>query len=197
MFRYIPLHLLLFVIIGICIGDHFYLSPGTISILFIGGGFILFVEHLRNLTLLLPSKAYTIVCYFLAVLLGINAISFSDQSKWKTHFASQKQFNQDSILHFTVEIQKLLKPSDYYFRYEAKIKQLESVDVDGRILLYVDKTNLTNPFEPFERFIVTSNIDAISAPKNPGEFDYKNYLKRRQIYHKVYVKDDVILKLSD
>nr|WP_208493000.1 ComEC/Rec2 family competence protein [Spirosoma utsteinense] len=59
--------------------------------------------------------------------------------------------------------------------------------VSGRVIVYLDKTGGTLP-RYGEVWLVTGSPRPIDPPLNPGEFDYRQYLSYRNIYHQQYLR---------
>ncbi len=59
--------------------------------------------------------------------------------------------------------------------------------LSGRVIVYLDKTAGILP-RYGEVWLVNGAPRLIDPPFNPGEFDYKTYLNRRNIYHQQYLR---------
>jgi len=57
-----------------------------------------------------------------------------------------------------------------------------------RLLIYFQKSNSILNLFPGDELILKANIQSISPPKNPHEFDYRSYLSLLQIHNQAYVK---------
>ena len=83
-----------------------------------------------------------------------------------------------------------------YFRYDLALKQIISNDsiikASGKIHLYVRKDSVTTPFLTGDKLNVVGRFFPISPPANPGEFDYKIFLARQNIYAHAFVRSDKI-----
>ena len=83
--------------------------------------------------------------------------------------------------HYTVRIERVLKPNTYAFRYYGTIVQVNQSPSQGKILLIQKKEDGQLPLS-VGHFILTKEIPfSIAAPKNPGAFDYAAYLKNLRI----------------
>lgn len=56
----------------------------------------------------------------------------------------------------------------------------------GNILVYV-KQPVPKRLSTGDQVWITAKLSAISAPQNPGEFDYRAFLERRNLFHAAYV----------
>ncbi|WP_080239763.1 ComEC/Rec2 family competence protein [Spirosoma rigui] len=59
--------------------------------------------------------------------------------------------------------------------------------VSGRVIVYLDKQGTTQP-RYGEMWLVSGSPRPIDPPLNPGEFDYRRYLRYRSIYHQQYLR---------
>lgn len=82
------------------------------------------------------------------------------------------------------------------FRVELAIRRGKCRDrwqpLSGRVIVYVDKANDNSAPQPVPRYgevwLVSGAPRPIDPPLNPGEFDYKQYLSYRNIYHQQYLR---------
>lgn len=77
------------------------------------------------------------------------------------------------------------------YRVELEIEQGKTQhgwkSVTGRVIVYLDKSGLPLPAYG-ERWLVKGAPRIIDPPLNPGEFDYKRYLRYRSIHHQQYLR---------
>ncbi len=57
-----------------------------------------------------------------------------------------------------------------------------------KLLMYFQKDRSVEKLLPGDELILSTNIQAISPPKNPHEFDYRGYLSLLRIHNQTYVK---------
>ncbi|WP_258104134.1 ComEC/Rec2 family competence protein [Marinoscillum sp. MHG1-6] len=78
-----------------------------------------------------------------------------------------------------------------YHRYEAELTSVLVADtlhpVNGKMFLYVRKTDSLEVFNIGDRFYVNGNYYPVQAPSNPHTFDYKAYLEKLNIYAHAFV----------
>jgi competence protein ComEC len=68
--------------------------------------------------------------------------------------------------------------------------------VDGKILVYIEKTGKISNLEPGDWLIFHGSLQVIEGPSNPMEFDFSKYCKNLGIYWKTYLKNHQWEKLS-
>ena len=121
-------------------------------------------------------------------------------TKVKYHSHSNFHYkNLDAkIRGFTGVITSPVNERTNHLRYDFELEQIVTIEdsilqTNGKIHLYVRKDSITIPFEYGDRLNVYSRqFYSISEPNNPGEFNYKLYLKRQNIYSHAFVKEDEI-----
>lgn len=60
----------------------------------------------------------------------------------------------------------------------------------GKVMAYLEKSERAMSLEYGDLLCFSQVIEEVPPPLNPGEFDYKTYLKRRGVTGRVYLKDD-------
>ena len=194
--KFVPLQLVFFLVVGIIISS--YLSP-SLKLLFgfLFGLVILFIsiffwvnKQSKNVFL------FNLITYSIAIVVGM--ISFSSQTELnhKRHY-SNLNFQQDSIQEFSIIITKKLKANQYNYRYEANLKQLNWIETKGKILLNIKKDTTQNELNIDDNLFVKTILEDIRSPKNPGEFNYKKYLKNQQIYHQIRISNNDFIKIQN
>jgi len=127
---------------------------------------------------------FTFFTFLIFILIGIAAITFKKDLLKKNHYTHFLSDNYRSI----IEIDDILKPNSYYENYNAKVIQLNSKKVFGKIKVNVYKDSIKERFKVGDQIVLIQKFDAIQPPLNPYQFNYKNYLKNKQIYHQVSIK---------
>ena len=136
---------------------------------------------------------FTFFTFLTFILIGIAAITFKNDLLKKNHYTHFLSDNYRSI----IEIDDVLKPNSYYDNYKAKVIQLNSKKTYGKIKLNVFKDSLKERFKVGDQIVLTQKFNAIQAPLNPHQFNYKNYLKNQQIHHQVSIKNNEFLYLKN
>lgn len=136
---------------------------------------------------------FTFFTFLTFILIGIAAITFKNDLLKKNHYTHFLSDNYRSI----IEIDDVLKPNSYYDNYKAKVIQLNSKKTHGKIKLNVFKDSLKERFKVGDQIVLTQKFNAIQAPLNPHQFNYKNYLKNQQIHHQVSIKNNEFLYLKN
>ncbi len=136
---------------------------------------------------------FTFFTFLTFIFIGIAAITFKNDLLKKNHYTNFLSDNYKSI----IEIDDVLKPNSYYDNYKAKVIQLNSKEVYGKIKLNVFKDSIKRHLKVGDQIVITQKFDSIPPPLNPYQFHYKNYLKKQQIHHQVSINNNEFLYLKN
>ena len=194
--KFVPVQLVFFLVVGILISSYFNPTPNLlfrvlfVLVLLLVSAFFWVNSQSKNTFL------FNFITYSIAIVIGM--ISFSSQTAFnhKGHY-SNLNFHQDSINEFSLAITKSLKTNQYNYRYEVDLKQLNSEITEGKLLLSIKKDSTQNELNIDDRLFIKAKLDDIREPKNPGEFNYKNYLKNQQIYHQLRITNGDFSRISN
>jgi competence protein ComEC len=99
----------------------------------------------------------------------------------------------DTILYYTVTIISQPQEKENSWKAEAEVNWIqvkggEPKQGSGKVLLYFSKHDFQNPFQYGDKLVVRGSPTLIKGPANPGEFDYKQFLAYRKIYHQHFLR---------
>jgi competence protein ComEC len=101
-------------------------------------------------------------------------MEFQSPKYQKNNYSKYYTLNSSLI----VKIDKILKPSKFYYKYEAKILQVNQKKVKGEILINIDRKYNNNTFKVDDILLINSKLIEVNKALNPNEFDYKKFLKK-------------------
>jgi competence protein ComEC len=81
----------------------------------------------------------------------------------------------------------------------GKIKEKKSGEwhaIDGKVLVYIDKTSVISSLEPGDLLVFHSSLQVIEGPANPMEFDFRKYCESFGISWKTYLRNGQWKKLN-
>ena len=91
-----------------------------------------------------------------------------------------------------VQINEPLAEKEKSYKTELKVLQVyqgeEQKKVIGKAIAYFKKDSLISQLKYGDWLLLNARFQAIAAPPNPHQFNYKNYLSYQNIYHQVYLK---------
>jgi competence protein ComEC len=85
------------------------------------------------------------------------------------------------------------------WKMEASVLQIRSAEwlpVEGKMVLYFPRKTDRPPFGYGDVLLVKGAPELTEGPANPGEFDYREYLALRNIYHQHFVREGGALKIG-
>lgn len=113
-----------------------------------------------------------------------------------TYLHAQK-FNADHFANMPSEalivtVSNEPQASGEILRFESRVEQSVSLKTikkaSGRLLVALKMDAKHPPVLKFgDRMIIPSKYTGVEPPYNPGEFNYKEYLATRQLYHQVFL----------
>jgi len=130
------------------------------------------------------------LCFFLG--LGAFSYQFQSNSLAPDHYKLINVPGENSLL--VLELSEQLSSNTYNNRFYAQVRQLGDVPVSGKILVLFKRSD-TLDFKVGDRLTLFDDINDASNARNPGDFNYKEYLESIDVYGQVYVDKPRILKV--
>lgn len=124
------------------------------------------------------------------LIIGYNLSYFHKQYKYKNHYhyfinTKEKTSFQIKLIKLPIEKEKSYK---IIAEIEAVLNKEKQYKTSGKILIYFEKTESIEKLKIGDKINIQSKLNEISGPKNPNEFNYKNYLLYQNINYQSYVK---------
>jgi competence protein ComEC len=179
-----------FIIVGILIG--FYLDFSTFYLL--GSGVVFFI-------LFIISFLYAKRNLFQNAIFGISAFTIFIYLGFFTSYSHLPKNNPDHFTNYiTTEVEKaspvliaevfeVLKPGKYQDRYILKVVMLNSIDVEGKLLLNVARDSLSTQLKVGQRIVTLGKYEDIASNLNPYQFDYSFYMKTLGLYKQLNISN--------
>jgi competence protein ComEC len=108
-------------------------------------------------------------------------------SRSEAHFLHLKT----PVAYYTAVATKPAEEKSKSWKLEVAVRQVNTAGQwmprQGNVLLYLSKQDFKKPFEYGDVLVLKGAPQSIPPPGNPGEFDYRQYLSYRQIYHQQFV----------
>lgn len=178
---YLPFHFLLALILGICLQYH--TNFWQYEFLKIGGLFAVFILLLFMFHKQTQQKLFTFFSWLCIVLIGVFAVYINDARNYNNYYGNLA--TENSIVVLTID--KVLKPGNYYNKYEAEVTQIDSLKTRGRILLNVQKDSTQKLLKVDEQLFLKPLFKELISPLNPHQFSYKDYLVKQGIFNQIFV----------
>ncbi|PHQ57681.1 MAG: competence protein [Lutibacter sp.] len=195
--KFVPVQLTFFLIIGILFGKYFNFQPIELLTIVVFLTLVLSLFYIRDIKNFHPSLTFTILVYLISFFLGISSITYKNQLNSQQHFSNNLEFTTNKTISGFIEIQKILKPTAYYTKYEAFVTQINNKKTVGKILVNIQKDSIETPLHVGDNLVVKTSFLTIKKPLNPHGFNYKKYLKTQQINHQIQLTKKQFLKLRN
>jgi len=172
-------------IVGIVFAYHAQPSPNLVFVsllmatLLLGGVYFWCTKKPHRI------RYFGLAMYCVAFGIGISTQTIHTATHQKNHYTRiPNVFEQKHT--FTLVLNEKLKSNAFSQRYVALVDQIDNTNCSGKLLLNIKKDSLHHSFIIGNRLQIQGNLYPNSAPKNPNQFDYSNYLKNKQIYGQLY-----------
>jgi competence protein ComEC len=137
---------------------------------------------------------FGIVVYLVTIALGGLTIKAHEQSNWKNHYTKYTTTSTNAVPLITFRVREVLKPGNYYDKYVIDVLKINNTKVSGKSLLNIEKDTLFNKLNVDDVLISKAPFKDLIPPLNPHQFNYKSYLKKKHIYHQLFVANTSLLK---
>ena len=186
--KYVPLHFLVFLILGIVI--QFYTQIWTFGFLKL---FFVLLFLAISLFAFRKKKESTIIAVMLFFSIGISAVYVQDARNFKNHYSHFYKEETKVVLR----ISKVLKPGFYQDKYVAEVVQMHTGKTRGAVLLNIQKDSLRERLIIDDQISVNIEFKKVPPPLNGNQFNYKEYLAKQGIYHQLFIESTEFLQLSN
>lgn len=172
-------------IVGVVLAINFNISiPSLIFIfLFIACFALTYLARFRTYKL---RNVYGLFLFLLFVLLG-NKLTYV--KLYETRIPSKQ--NVKSITAYIIEP---AEETEKCIKVIVKTTVINTSDTcysqNTKALLYIQKDSHSKTLELGDELLIISGFDTIKPPMNPHAFDFRRYLKFKQIYYQSYIPSD-------
>jgi len=179
--KFLPVQFSLFMIVGIVLGYYINMSLNHIFIIaLILFSFLSFFYYRAVSSFNLP-LFFGLITGVLFVLIGILNITMYKKKNKKKHYTNIYRSDDKMIL----EIDKRLKTSLFYFKYQARVIQVGDEYTKGKILIQIKKEDCNDTIKTGQIIFTKSTLTKINKTLNPNEFDYHAYMRKQGVFHQI------------
>ena len=193
MYNFTLIKLTVFLIIGILIGFYTELKLGIVLAVAIATFTLFLITFVLSLKKFQQNSLFGVITYFLFLSLGVITAQLHIPENNPKHFSnvlSETENNLTPII--TGTILEEIKPDLYHTKYILQISRLNSLPVDGKILLLIGKDSAQTNFKIGQNLLIASEITSFPNNLNPYQFDYKNYMRTLGVTHQIQLKKEHI-----
>ncbi|HEY0898462.1 MAG TPA: ComEC/Rec2 family competence protein, partial [Sphingobacteriaceae bacterium] len=189
--------LLLALVPGIISAKIFHFPTTTTGIMTLALGVVAMFTIIFYRTLKLYKFQWIpgVLLHILIFFLGFHLTLINDPRNSELYFA---KFQKDALI-ITVSNEPRL--SNGTVRFEGNVKYVlfkkERRFATGKLLVAFKVDSLKKTSVAYgDLLLIPSEIKDIQGPLNPGEFDYRNFLSNKQIYHQIFTQYESVHKLQ-
>jgi len=122
---------------------------------------------------------------------GILTVHLQNPLSNSNHFAHQDPAKATAIL---ARVSETPQEREKTFRFVIELLQQKDSSkwepISGKVLTYISRKNEKVPPQYGDIILIFSQPVSVSAPLNPGQFDFQKHLKRKGVLHQVFLKDE-------
>jgi competence protein ComEC len=144
----------------------------------------------------IQSIGFGLTTFLVTISVGVLTTSLHNQKNFAYHYTHFTASENSSLKTITFRIREVLKPGNYYDKYIIDILEIDSKHSIGKSLLNIQKDSLQNTLNVDDVFISKTEFKNLIHPLNPHQFDYKDYLKKKYIYHQLFITDDALFPVK-
>jgi len=188
--QFIPIQLTFFLVLGILFGYYFDVNNLYLATILFGLLLVLGFSYWQSNKSFSPSLHFNILAYLLIFVIGISTITIHNDLNNKQHYS---HFISDEN-KLVLIVEKALKSGSYNDKYEALVVKVNDYSTVGKVLLNVQKDSLQK-LQVDDKIYLKTDFKEVNLPKNPYFFNYRDYLKNKQIYHQIFTSNNSFLQL--
>ncbi len=128
--------------------------------------------------------------------IGILTVNLHNQKNFSNHYSKYISEDLNELHTITFRIREVLKPSTYSDKYVIDIFKIDDQNVSGKSIINISNDTIVSDLKVDDVFLIRTDFKNLNAPLNPGQFDYKSYLKKKYIYHQLFIEPHSLLKLD-
>jgi competence protein ComEC len=140
-----------------------------------------------------PPYLFVVLSFVLMMVLGITISTRSKPQKIRAHFSNH--YVEGSILE--IKIVEKLKSNNFYKRYLGEIIGVNKMRSEGEIMIRITNQDSLKPLQLDEKLITSKKLNSFKEPLNPGEFNFKEYAKRKGLFYQLTIDNGAFYVIKD
>ncbi len=190
--KFLPVQFSFFLILGIVLGITFEIPLLVILITMLILFILLIYFYFKAEKSFKTPISFAVITSIIFLFIGVLRIELQSPEYQKNHYL--RFYTSDNKL--ILKIDKVLKPSKFYNKYEAEIIELNQRKTKGKILINIEK-DTAKAFKVDDVLFTKSDLTEVNKALNPNAFDYQEYLKKKGIYHQIKLNEGSFVKLPN
>ena len=140
-----------------------------------------------------------LICDLFLFALAVNLVRFTEISKRKNYYGNVVQ--TDAINYFACSVDDIPVEKEKWIKCRLSIQEIKAPEgykeTEGSVIAYFKKNDNSQHPKVGETLLIKAKLNEIQNPKNPFEFNYRNYLSNKQVYHSVFVDSKSYVKIPN
>ena len=182
-------------IIGIIIAHYYRLCSDifigifflTVSVAFI---FEIFIKHSIFWKNIIIEIIIIKAVLFAGIVITIIKTDDNQNNHFSNFISTDKKINYQSL----IKLSSPIKINEKSVKIEGEVKEIKypysKFSVTGKTVIYLDKDSLSRSLLPGDIIVVYSSFTMLKGVTNPGQFNYQNYLEKKQIEYVNYTNNN-------
>jgi len=129
-----------------------------------------------------------VLIYCIAFFVGANTLIAHTESYQKSNYVNNSSIFNDPH-DIEIIIREKIKSSKYHERYIALVSKINDKKSSGKIILNISKKATNRILETGNYLQISAQLQKNKPPTNPNQFDYGNYLDKKQLYAQLYTDE--------
>ncbi|WP_222981721.1 ComEC/Rec2 family competence protein [Flagellimonas meishanensis] len=189
-FDFVSIKLTLCLVVGIIIGFYFEIGPRLPFFALLSLFPVLYWSMKKQPRDGLPFFELGAMCF--TIVLGMLVLALSQ--KMPNHY-SQVDFQNEQFWH--LKISEELKPNPYAQNYVAEVIAVGYKKSTGKVLLNLQTDSTREKYAIDDELLISGQVQSIPSPLNPNQFNYREYLKKLGIQHRIKAHQKSIFTLGE
>ncbi|MEO6304467.1 MAG: ComEC/Rec2 family competence protein [Bacteroidia bacterium] len=185
-------------VIGILLSIHFHLQPISFLYLLILIA-LAFAFRVKQQQTFLTKRLFLVCLDIFFFLFAINLVSKTNLIEQNNYYGNYIS-SIDSATNLIVTVNDLPVEKERFIKCQVKVNEIRTdsgyQQAEGSIIAYFKKPFSSAKLKPGTTLIIKAKLLEIEPPKNPYEFDYKNYLYNKKIYHTTFIDQNAFEVLN-
>nr|WP_322625958.1 ComEC/Rec2 family competence protein [uncultured Flavobacterium sp.] len=165
------------------------LLPLSLLIIITGLAFgFTFFAYLKTSKHLIPKPYFEVSLMAFAFSTGLLAQWISYAPNQQLHYT--RNLTGTEAPTFYGSVTERLKPNAFNEKYLFEISSIDKKATTGTLLITLPKDSTETKLHIGDALFIHSDVQEVAPPVNPYQFDYRRYMARQNVYHKIKLKDN-------
>lgn len=193
--NFIVIRLSLFFLLGIFLGLKFSVSIHHLLIGLCIGILVLIISHFAYLKSFKTNYVFSILALLVFTLIGMLASTIKRPIHQQDHLIHHVKENEAHLVK--AEVIETLKSSNYYYKCVINVFEIDTLTSQGKVLLQIPKEDFKNELKVGSQLVFKTELSPFEDPKNPQDFNYKEFMENRLILYQAKPKQLLSLQTKN